>query len=190
MRYLLMFLIVFSFAIGYAEERELYCTRELHPILEKIEAFPEGKEVIEKVLEQGPLSIQVNTHLSPQFEGYWDAYKRTIYISKNSRSSNCSLITTLLFELHNALRTSELERLYSLASKRAIERKQFIEEFEYVEYENAWATSLVLERGSELGYFPYNCSWDVDDNFADHFKVQQRGGHSALIGALYDQLAL
>lgn len=185
---LLFISILLISSIGYSNENPLYCTPELRPVLEKIQAFPEGQEVISRVLEEGPIQIKLNRDLPEKFEGYWSAYDRTIYLNKNQWMSDCSLITTLLFELHNALRTADIEYMYSLASNHAIERDEFIEAFEYIEYENALATSLLVEQGAECGIFPYDCSWDLASNFAEHLDVQRDGGHSAWIGHIYDEL--
>lgn len=187
MRWIFLFCAFFSSACF---AHQLRCEPELRPILEKLRSLPEGDAVIQKVLEQGPLSIEHNTALSTQFEGYWDAYSRAIYITQTDETSECSLITTLLFELHNALRTDDIEYMYSLASKRAIGRDDFIEQFEFLEYENALATAQIIDKGASLGYYPYGCAWGIADDFASHFEVQLRKGHSASLGALYDQLAL
>jgi len=186
MRWILLLVAFFSPACF---AHELRCEPELRPILEKLQSLPESDEVIQKVLEQGPLSIEHNTTLSTQFEGYWDAYSRAIYISQTDDNSECSLITTLLFELHNALRTDDIEHMYSLASKRAIGRDDFIEQFEFLEYQNALATSQIIDHGASLGYFPYGCAWRIATDFASHFEVQLRMGHSESLGALYDELA-
>jgi hypothetical protein len=182
-----IFFALIASTVGYAHE--LRCEPELQDVLDKVQCLPEGAEVVQKVLDQGPLSIELNRHLSYQFDGYWDSYNRAIYISKTEESSDCFLVTALLFELHNALHTTDIEHMYSLASKRAIGREQFIEEFEYLEYKNALATSQLLDKGACNGCFPCDCNWDMAPDFATHFEVQLRKGHSASIGAIYDQLA-
>jgi hypothetical protein len=160
------------------------------PILEKINSLPEGKELVSKVLEQGPLRIKRDPRNSNQFEGYWSAWDRTIYITEESYSSECSLITTLLFELHNALSTDELEKYYSLASNNQISRNRFIQSIELIEYENALSTAEMLRHGEECGIFPKNCDWYIADTFSEHYHFQKAYGHSASIGQIYDNLRL
>lgn len=186
-RFLFLSLILCS-ANGFSNENSIHCTPELIPILERIQAFPEGQDVISKVLESGPLYIAINRDLSDEFEGYWSVYERTIYITKNQPLSDCSLVTTLLFELHNALRTADIENMFALVKNHAIGRDEFIENLEYIEYENACNTATLLEQGAQNGFFPCNCGWNLSNNFAEHLRVQQKGGHAASLGRIYDTL--
>lgn len=186
----LLFSIFFLFcsSIGHARESVIHCSRELTGILEKIQTLPEGNELIAKVLERGSISIEINYDYPEKFDGYWSSTDRTIYITKKKDSSQCFLITALLFELHNALRTADLEEMYSLAASQEVEREEFIESVEYIEYENALSTSMLLAQGSAYDIFPCDCGWELSDNFPEHLDIQRQGGHSALIGKIYDDL--
>ena len=89
MRWIILIFAFFASTVGFAHE--LRCEPKLQPILDKVQCFPEGAEVVRQVLEQGPLSIELNRHLSYQFDAYWDAYDRAIYVSKTEESSDCFL---------------------------------------------------------------------------------------------------
>jgi len=184
MKLRVILLVILFHAVGFSAP--FYCDPELKPILEKVQALPEANEVIDQVLSQGPLSIEVNRIHPDTFEGYWDSYQRTIYLNTSQEITECSLITTLLMELHNALRNDDIKRMHTLAQKRAIDKEQFIEQFEFIEYQNACAAKELLNAGVEKGIFPYGCSWNIADNFGDHFACQREMGHADWIGYIYD----
>lgn len=187
MKLRIIFFVILFHAIGFSSQ--YHCDPKLKPILEKVQALPEANEVIDQVLSQGPFSIEINKQHPDYFEGYWDSYQRTIYLTKSKKVSECSLITTLLMELQNALRNDDIKQMHRLAQRRAIDKSQFIEQFEYIEYENACAANELLNAGVEKGIFPSGCSWNIADNFSDHFAVQREMGHSDWIGQIYDDLA-
>jgi len=183
--FILLFIII-SFKI-FTAEHALRCDKALSPILAKIETLPEGKELVSGILEQGPLKIRVS-RFSTQFEGSWTAYDRVIHVTKRSNMPESSLITTLLFELQNAYRTADLESIYRMATSRQLSKKEFIRKVEYFEYENALATSKLLKLGIAAGIFPRSSYWYISGDFEKHFAAQKRGGHSAAIGKIYNQI--
>lgn len=162
------------------------CDSKLYPLLHRIQRLQETNTLIDQVLLEGPLYIKINRDLPTQFDGYWSSEERTIYITMQSKSS---YLTTLLFELHNAVRTKELEKLYDLASQKMIEKDKFIERVEYIEHQNVIATSSLIEKGIQQGLYPLNMRWEVDPHFDSHFAYQKQTGHSAWLADLYDELS-
>jgi len=186
---LLVIIILFHLS-AFASDYPLYYSEELKPTVEKVESLPEGSAVIEQVLKQGPLTIAVNKKYPKDFIGYWSSDHRTIYISKNSQTSECTLITALLMELHNALRTDQIEVLHHLATQKRINREQFIEEFEAVEHQNALDAKHLIQVGVQKGLFPYGCSFNIAEDFREHLKIQYQMGHSQWVGTIYDHYAI
>lgn len=184
--FLIFFIVICS--VGYSKEYQMRCASELSTVLDKVESLPEGKELIFKVLEQGPLSIKVNNIYPDQFEGYWGGHNRTIYITKKRDSSDCSLVTTLLFELHNAVRTAAIKEVQCLVSNNQMNRTEFIQAIEYIEYENALSTTKLLNLGVKDGIFPRYCHWNIAGTFEEHYRIQREAGHSEWIGKMYDDL--
>ncbi|NGX38048.1 MAG: hypothetical protein K1000chlam2_01217 [Chlamydiae bacterium] len=180
---LVLFLLLFS---SIAHSQELHCTPELKKVVERIEQLPEGKELIDRVLEEGDLHIVINQIYSKKFEGYWDASIRTIHVTKTP--SDSAFISTILFELHNALRESDFEKTDQMAYQGSLDRNGYVKAMEHIEYENARATSNLLNKGIELGLFPYDSYWEVSDTFEEHFLVQKQAGHAAWFAKMYDQL--
>jgi hypothetical protein len=140
--------------------------------------------LIDKVLDEGPLTIATQYHLSENFNGYWSPEERTIYITPDSSHP----FSTLLFELHNAVKNEEFRQLDLLAYKREISRKDYIQRQEFIEYQNALETSALLDKGMEEGLFPPNVGWYPAMTFKEHFQIQKSCGHSAWIGEAYDEM--
>lgn len=167
---------------------QLYCSSKVEEILKTIQKLPNANNVIQKVLSEGSLSIKINHCLSTKFDGYWSDSNRTIYLTKSKSTSKGNLINTLLFELHNASRNSDFEEFDQLAYHRKITKKKYIEAVEYIEYQNALATSALIEEGIALKIFPQDARWNLAEDFSYHFSIQKRTGHSAWIGEMYDSL--
>lgn len=149
-----------------------------------LEQLPETNDLIAKILEEGPLYIEYNQHLSKRFDGYWSPHKRTIYITPSANHP----LSTLLFEMHNALKSNEFCKLDHLAHTGVISRKDYIEHQEYLEYQNALETFALLEEGVERGFFLPDSGWYPSETFEKHFRIQKKTGHSAWIGKAYDQV--
>ncbi|NGX27430.1 MAG: hypothetical protein K940chlam6_01366 [Chlamydiae bacterium] len=166
--------------------QELYCAPELRQVFSLLREMPDVNNLIDKILEGGPLYIEMNQHLSKKFEGYWSASDRTIYITKSR--SPAALLTTILFEMHNAANDTQLQHIDSLAYQGKTNRKQYVRAVEYWEYKNAKATTAILNRGIECGIFPENSYWYISDDFEEHFRIQKSAGHSSHIGEMYDDV--
>lgn len=185
--FILFFAVIASPLIGKAKEfYSISCCRKLEKILETARELPEANAVFEKVLQCGPLHIEINTHISKQFEGYWAYEERTIYLTKTRNTHDGILLATLLFELHNAYRNHELSDLTSKAAQGKISREDFIRAYEYVEYKNVRDTQKLVQLGIDRGIFPKSASMYYPDNFEDHYAVQKMHGHASWIGKIYD----
>lgn len=189
--FICLFLFIFphfTHANHFAEtvaEHQLYCAPQFKGVLSTIQQLPEVEKLISKALEEGPITIKSNRSLSQEFEGYWSSDDRTVYLTKGSESG---LVTTLLFELHNAARDSELSQLHTLASQGQIKKWDYVEGVEWIEYQNALATSSLLNQGIEEGLFSSRCRWNLQSSFEKHFQQQKSMGHSYWIAQMYDQL--
>lgn len=184
---LLLFSLVNS-PVQAAESHRLHCVKELQPTLETLRKLPEIEDLIQRILAEGPLTIQNNDRLSNKFEGYWDPYKRTILITKRAHTTEADRIMTMLFEMHNAIRTKDFEEIDHLAYHRKISKAEFVRESEYIEYENCLSTSRLLDEGIRQGVFPRESYWPVYDNFEDHFKLMKRTGHADWYATSYKRM--
>lgn len=161
-----------------SQKHPLYCAQELQPTLETLRKLPEIEELVQRILQDGPLHIDHNDRLSKQFDGYWDPYHRTILITEWENQSEASRITTMLFEMHNALRSKEFKKIDQRAYKRELTKEQYMRMSEHVEYENCLSTSNLLNKGIQKGLFPKSSAWPVHDNFEDHYSWMKRSGHA------------
>lgn len=182
-----LFLIgILFFSTTWAAVSQVECSPKLEKVYELVLEVPEVESLVDQILKKGPLQIEMNRHLSKQFEGYWDGQDRTIYITKTD--STAGKISTLIFEMHNAAYDDELERLDSLAKLGQISRSEYIRSVEFWEYQNAKRCAEILDKGIAMGLFPRESHWPISSNFEDHFQIQKKAGHSAHIGKMYDQL--
>ncbi|MDN3505771.1 MAG: hypothetical protein P0S96_00900 [Simkaniaceae bacterium] len=165
---------------------ERYCAPQLQEAFALIQQMPEAQEVLDKIQKQGGISIELNHHISKKFEGYWSPEDRTIYITPGQSKAGC--IVTILFEMHNAVHYETLDYYDTLAYNQQISKKEYVRSVEYWEYQNAIATTAILNKGIEMGLFPRECYWPLHDNFEEHFQLQKSTGHSAHIGQMYDSL--
>lgn len=178
-RFLLIVSLLFT-TLSFADETpDFYCSQELETVYQTIVQLPEVCELVCQVLQEGPLQIQPNSFLSDQFEGYWNSNDRSVYITISRDPTFSEMIITMLFELHNASRDRDFNHIYNLAVDGLIDRDQYVEKMEYIEYENVLATSLLLKKGVEMGIFPDDCVWNVSPSFTEHFEIQKERGHSA-----------
>jgi len=176
-----LLLLLFSFSassIQAAESYRLQCIKELQPTLQTLRKVPEIEELVQRILAEGPFTIQYNDSLSKKFEGYWDPYNRSILITKRSSQTEADRIMTVLFEMHNATRSKDFQKLDHLAYMRQINKETYIRESEFIEYENCLSTSQLLEQGVEQGIFPSSCAWPIYDDFEDHYRLMKRTGHA------------
>ena len=164
----------------------MHTSPKLKGVMERIQQLPEAQELIDRVLEEGDLHVVVNQSFSNKFEGYWDASIRSIHITEGASES--ALISTILFELHNALREPDFEKADQMARVGKLDKKGYIESMEYIEYENARSTSEILSKGIQLGLFPADSYWGVAHTFEEHLCIQKRAGHSAWFAKMYEQL--
>lgn len=193
--YLLLF--VFLAALPYSVEVEganpssftASCAPELRGIWQTIQKLPEARELIQSVLREGPLGIQVNTHLTTKFGAFWTGDARMILVNPprpgNDRGET---IGSILFELHNAIADRELTKLDERAARGQINKQRYIEEVERLEYRNAIKASRIARSGITQGLFPETAHLPVYPTFEEHFRIQREAGHSAWIGRTYDQL--
>ncbi len=182
----LFLIVILFFSTTWAAVSQVECSPTLKGIYEIVLEVPEVESLVDRILQKGPLQIEMHSHLSNKFEGYWDGENRTIYITKTD--SKAAKISTLIFEMHNAAYDDELEKLDSLAKRGEISRPDYIRSVEYWEYQNAKKCAAILDKGIALGLFPKESHWKLSDTFEEHFRIQKKAGHSRHIGRMYDQL--
>lgn len=167
-------------------KNSISCDPDFQDILETIQKLPQANELILRVLEEGPIKIERDEYFP--FSAYWQSSNRLICLSHTRSTSKADLLNSLLFELHNASRQADFEYLDQLAQNRKISKKKYVEKTEYIEYQNALATSALIEEGIESGIFPLDSQSYYPNTFKEHFRIQKSKGHSAFIEKMYDQM--
>ena len=194
----LMTLFVFFFCVQYADvwaslQQKHYgikCSPQLQSCLKAIQKLPEAKNLIDAILSKGPLQILAKkAALAQQFGACWDPSDRIILIDLSSHRSEGELIGSILFELHNALTTSEFDRLDALAENRQISKNKYVESKERLEYENSLQAAAMAEKGIQSKLIPASSRLHVYDSFKEYYYYQKKSGHSANFLEAYDRLA-
>ena len=133
-------------SIQQEEKLAISCTEELQDILDLVYQIPSAKPLLSQALELGAVRIKLNRNSSFPFDAYWDSTSRTIFVNRSFRAPQGQVLWPLLFELHNAARQRDFNHIDALAKMRAISREDYIKEAEYIEYQNALATSSLFEE--------------------------------------------
>jgi hypothetical protein len=187
---LLGLLLMFFFRIEALNASSIQCSPSLKKCLNAIQSLPEGKQLIQKVLKEGSIRIlTTNSSLSKEFGAFWEPYSRMIFINPAAHQTLGEMITSLLFELHNAASTNQINQYNAQATARKITRAHYVELIERLEYQNAIETAQITKKAINRGVFPKSAYLKTFHNFEEHFHFQKKSGHSAWIAHNFDQLA-
>lgn len=160
---------------------------ELAFSLKAIQALPEGRTIISNILSEGPLNIAVaENSVARAFSACWDTETRSIFISLSSRPTRGEVIASLIFELQNALVSSQFDKLNQKVMLGTISKADYIRSMEYLEYINSINASKIAKSGIQKGLLPTSACLPTYDSFEEHFYYQKISGHSDVIGKSYD----
>ena len=162
---------------------------KLKAAITKLEQMPEFREFIAEVQSEGPVKVEIEKMNSFDFEALWDANTRTVIVNENFNKTVGEMITSILFELHNAKSNKTLLATFELAKKGLINKETYVRNIEKMEHTNAVNTTELLEKGIARGIFPKDSSWNIYKNFEDHYKLQQVYGHSQWLADKFDQIS-
>lgn len=162
---------------------------ELTFSLKAIQALPEGTTLISKILAEGPLNIAVGENaVVRDFSACWDPDSRTIFIGLASRPTRGEVLGSLIFELQNALVSSQFDKLNQKAIQGRIKKADYIRSMEHLEYINSMNASKLAKIGIQKGLFPKSACLPTYKNFEEHFYYQKMSGHSDVFGQNFDLL--
>lgn len=185
-----MRLIILTFAIlGFFNLNAIKASSNLERPLSTILSHPQSAALIQRVERQGPVKVSYVSFGEEKVHALWEADTRTIFINKAINPSNNQILNSIIFELHNAASTRELEFLFDQAEKGVLSKDAFVEAIERMEHRNALAAQQLIENGIALGKFPENCRLHYYYDFDDYYVVQQLFGHSQWIAAKYDEFS-
>ena len=168
---------------------QVRCHPRLFRFLKAIQALDEGKQLLDKILAEGTITIQLaDNYVTNQFAACWSCENRTIVIGLAASPSEGEILSSLIFELHNALMTSHLDEIDLKAMQGKTDREKYVRAVELIEYGNSIAASNIAKAGVERGLFPTNTYLHVYNDFDEYFYYQKLSGHSDIIGKNYDML--
>lgn len=163
-------------------------THQLAAPIRQLYQFDQTQQLLKRVEAQGAVSIKTTTFGANASNAAWFPEERTIYLNVSKSRTQGSMICSIVFELHNALSDNQFTKCDQLARTGKINKAQYIEAIERIEYNNALQASRMLENGVRKGVFPSDSLWPIASTFEEHFRIQKMAGHSSVIGQLYDDL--
>jgi len=186
------YIIFFSLLPHLQQNLEALSLKGSHQGAEKamvaLTKVPEFNEVVKKAEAYGAIKLEVVAMPNEQFEAFWDSTHRVIRINQAKQPELGSLITSILFELHNAASDPHFRQLYHQAKSGQLNKERYVEKVERMEHQNALNTCTILQKGIRLGYFPKEADWSILRSFDDHYKLQQLHGHSQWIANNFDMM--
>ena len=176
-----------TFSLHAAQNSKIKCVPQLQKSLNAILKIPEARTLIHSIQKEGPIQIVADsTSLSKQFGAYWDPDNRIICIDLSANRTEGAKIGSLLFELHNASVNSKIFHLNMLAYRRKINKQNYIQSMEHLEYINSINTAKIADKGIKMGVIPKDSRLSIYSSFEEHFRVQRMSGHSDSMGRMYD----
>ncbi len=141
-----------------------------------LQKLPEVKSLILKIQKEGSIRILCKRNLSVclRFGACWDPKRRVILVNFSPKKSRGELISSILFELHNAAINSQILHYDDLASKKMIKKENYVRAIEYLEYQNSLKASKMVEKGIRLGVFPDSARLLTYNNFEEHYRIQKK----------------
>jgi len=193
---IILILTIFSTTFGVFSQPEVgqpgnYHAKEridLQQAIEAIKSHPESAHLLATVEEEGPIFFELIDIEGFDFGAMWDASERRIAVNARRCKNQGELISSLIFELHNAKTNRHLMHLSTEAAQGNLGKNEYVYGVEKMEHGNALETGQLLENGVKEKRFPPTARWSVLKDFDEHYAFQQATGHSQWIAANYDMM--
>lgn len=160
--------------------------KALEPVIKKLQNLPEGKQLIEEANKEGPITIKFQRGLS--FAAFWETSQRVIVIDPDKNPTEGIRLTSLVFELHNALHDTRFQDHIEGALTGSLNKGQYVESLERMEHQTGLKTAALLQKGVKEKRFPHDAYQPIFQDFAEHYHMQQMTGHSQWIANSYDRM--
>lgn len=186
----ILFVLVAFVSNSFLSAASPQANERLQACLNQIYKLPEAVACIKEIEKEGSIRFMVDeTHEAAKFGAFWDLRNRKICINPSKHKQNGEMIGSILFEMQNAIATSQFDELFDKAEEGSIDRDSYIRAIEYIEYQNSKRAASIAEAGIKKGLFPQAARLFTYSNFEEHFYYQHVGGHSQQIGTMYDRIA-
>lgn len=156
----------------------------------KIEQFPSSKYLLKEIEKEGPIRLDFKPLGKGPFSACWIGEARTILLNASNSWTLGEMISSILFEMHNAKRDKLFASLDSKAFDNLITKEEYVESIERFEFENSIMTKNIINEGIHKGFFPKDAFLPTYENFEEHYYWQLKLGHSALMARQYDDIRM
>jgi hypothetical protein len=166
----------------------LFTPYPLQQAVTLIKACPESRRLLQKVEKDGPITFAFHPVGKGPFSACWIGEQRTLLLNASNEWTLGEKISSILFELHNALKDTDFENLNLQAQRGTISKDYYVETIEFIEFENSIKTKNIITNGINRRFFPKDAALNTYKNFQEHFFWQKKLGHSQLMADQYDDL--
>ena len=153
-----------------------------------IKAAPESAALYNHVERQGAVQFLYHEMEDCPFNALWDSEERLIIVNASKVKTIGKLVSSILFELHNAKSDHTLKQLAQQAENGAIDKETYVHSIEEIEYKNIVNAARIIRIAIGHGLFPSDSWIHTFYTFDNHYKLQQIFGHSQWLADQYDLL--
>lgn len=154
-----------------------YCDEQLVKAFDTALQLEETRQIWDQINEEGEVRIVAKQGGGNDFTAYWEGQSRVICINVSLKRTVGEQLSSILFEMQNALKDKKSVELYNQASRRKISNDTFAREMERLEYENSLNACTLVEKGVKSGIFPKECHLERYPNFEEFLVEQKKHGH-------------
>lgn len=162
--------------------------QEIKPVVQTILKSPQVQKLLSKIKREGPIGIQFEKKIGGNFRAHWNGVSRKIVINLNQKPTFSSLIASIIYEMHNAGADGKFKALFSLAKEGKVSKKEYVELFEKIEYQNMLLAQAIIDEGISSQIFPASTKKSRFKNFQDYYHYQQTNHHTSWIAETYHLL--
>lgn len=154
-----------------------FCDPQLMRAFDTALQLEEVRQVWNQINQEGAVRILAKQGDRNNFTAYWEGENRIICVNVGLKRRVSEQISSIIFEMHNALRDKKTVELYNQASEKRISRDTFAKEMERLEYENSLDACDLVDKGVRLGIYPRDCFLQRYPNFEEFLREQKMHGH-------------
>ena len=185
MKLLILFILSFNLCYSAQFSSSPKCLQKASEVALHL---PETERLLEHILQEGPVRLDTKNALQ-DFQASWNCTSRTIKINLARHRELGSIISSIVFEMHNAKTDKHIEYLMQLVERGMISQDEFIESMERIEHQNALQASFLLTKGIRQGIYPKSAAWSQPVDFKRYFQIQKQAGHAGYYAKVFSKLS-
>lgn len=171
-------------------EGEIIYEPKLRPYVYNVIDTEPARELLNKVLADGPINILLGDDSDAPAGGKWIADGREITINKSEHPDR--KLGHLLFEMANALQAKEQLQLQQDSSEGKVSREDYVKRWEEIEYNTAKIFSSTIQRCIKDYGWPVEAEMGISQlvklNWEQLWNIIKNSDHANLFRSDWDAL--